>query len=637
MTARWSVRSQLLALGLLPAVFIALLLALLFTWLRISDAELFMRERGSAIAQRLARTSELAVFSGDEDALGRIAEAELRDPDVLAVHVRDGKGRERAWRRGEHGGVLRHFALDPAAQVFEAPIIQRQIELDDFPATDAGGDQASAPAGSVRRIGEVSVELSEASTLRRQERQLLAGIVLAASGLLVAGVLALVLAARLIRPIRSMAGAVDALAEGHLEQRIEPPSVPELAVLAHGLNRMADQVQTVQRGLEARIAEATRELTAQKQAAESASAAKGRFLSAASHNVRQPMHALGLFVEALKRRTQDGESRHLLECVEACAGSMNGLLNAVLDLSRLEAGVLRPAIRPFALDPILFEVQLALSGPALEKGLSVRVVPCGLWVASDPTIVETILMNFVSNAIRYTANGGLVIGCRRRGGLARLEVWDTGIGIRPEDRERVFEEFFQVDGRHGDPDRGLGLGLAVVRGLAGLLGASLDLRSRPGSGSVFAVSLPRCQPVAHPAGAIDAQAVLLHGLEGLGVLVIDDDPHILKAMEVLLVDWGCRVMVARSAEEARAQLAAPAVPVDVIVSDYRLPGEADGVAVVASLRALLGRAVPALLLTGDTEPAVLKAAEASGLPLLHKPIEPARLRALLNHARGRSA
>jgi two-component system, sensor histidine kinase len=637
MKARWSIRSQLMVLGILPAVCTAVLLAGLFNYLRARDAELVLQERGHAIALRLARTSELGVFSGDDDSLQRGAEAELRDRDVLAVRIRDRNGHERVWRREdqERVAVSHAFPLDPASMVFDAPIVQRQITLDDFPSERSDG--AGSAAADAKLIGEVAVELSGASTLRRQQRQLLVGTLLAAGCLLLAASLALVLAARLIRPIRSMASSVDQLAEGRLDERIDLPANRELAVLARGINRMADQVQTVQRGLEARIAEATRELTAQKQAAETANAAKGRFLSAASHNVRQPMHALGLFVDALKGRAQDGESRHLLECVEACAGSMNGLLNAVLDLSRLEAGVLRPDIRAFALDPILFQVHLALSGHALEKGLSLRVVPCRLWVQGDASIVETILMNFVSNAIRYTRRGGIVIGCRRRGGQARIEVWDTGIGIQPEDQARVFDEFYQVAGVQRDPDRGLGLGLAVVRGLADLLGARLELHSRPGRGSVFSLSLPRAVPVADQGAPADPPDGLVHGLEGLGVIVVDDDPRILEAMQVLLADWGCRVLVAGSADEARTRVADAGTPVQVIVSDYRLPGTEDGVAVVASLRALLGRAVPAVLLTGDTEATVLKAVEASGLPLLHKPIEPARLRALLNHARARGA
>ncbi len=637
MKSRWSIRSQALLLGLLPAVCIALLLAALFSYLRLRDADLFLQERGSAIAQRLAQASELGIFSGDEEVLRGEADRELRDPDVLAVRIRDRNGRQWIWHRpgAAEGTPVQVFPGSAASLVLRAPVLQGQIPLEDYPGGMAGDAGGATVSGAHKEIGEVAVEISRASTLRRQHAELLAGSLLALGCLLGAVVLALLLSARLIRPIRAMAGTVDLLAEGRLDVRLQLPAIRELAVLARGINRMADQVRAVQRGLEARVEEATRELTDQKRAAEAANAAKGRFLSAASHNVRQPMHAMGLFVDALKHRVEERESRHLLDCIEACAGSMGGLLNAVLDLSRLEAGVLTPEVRPFAISPLMFEVHLALSSQALEQGLSVRVVPTAAWVRSDPSIVQTILMNFLANAIRYTRRGGIVIGCRRRGSSLRIEVWDTGVGIAAAEQQRIFEDFYQVAGVARGVDRGLGLGLAVVRGLAELLDAQVDVRSIPGRGSVFGLTLPLASDSdAAPASLPDAVAMDDPGtLAGLAVLVVDDDRRILKAMEVLLGDWGCRVIIAGSLHEAALRVAdAPWRP-QVILSDFRLPGPEDGLGVVGELRARFGAGIPAILVTGDTEPAVLQAAESAGMPLLHKPIEPARLRAALTHAR----
>lgn len=632
MNMRWSIRTQVLAISLLPAAIIALLLAVLFGYLRLHDADLFLQERGMAIARQLAQASELAVFSADDETLEREAARALQDSDVVAVRIRGRTGHQGVWMRDRSGGTVRMAALPLASGslVFSAAVVQRQIALDDFGPESMSG--AGIPATRGHAIGDVAVELSRASTVRRQRAQLLGGSLIALACLAGAAALALLLSRRLIRPIRAMAGSVDRLAAGSLDARLAPPGTRELGVLARGINRMADQVQGVQRALEARVEEATRELTAQKLAAEDANAAKGRFLSAASHNVRQPMHALGLFVDALKRRVDDDESRHLLECVEACAGSMGGLLNAVLDLSRIEAGVLRPEVRDFPVLPLVFQVHLAMSAQALGQGLSLRAVPCSAWVRSDPAIVETILMNFVANAIRYTAHGGIVIGCRRRPGTLRIEVWDSGVGIAAEHRQRIFDDFYQVAGVSRGPDRGLGLGLAVVRGLADLLAAPVAVRSQPGRGSVFSLDLPL---VAEPDAAPDTLQALAppeDALQGWTILVVDDDRRILQAMEILLADWGCRTLSAASLEEAVARVERAGCRPDAVLSDFRLPGPEDGCAVIAALRARFGASLPAVLLTGDTEPAVLLAAEKAGLPLLHKPIEPARLRGILSHA-----
>lgn len=360
----------------------------------------------------------------------------------------------------------------------------------------------------------------------------------------------------------------------------------------------------------------TRKAQAARHAAVQANLAKSKFLASASHDLRQPIHALGLFLEVLAGTALDAHQRTVLGHARSVYGTSSDMLNTLLDFSRIEAGVVEVQLVAFQLQPLLNKIEVEMASQADAKGLVYRTRETHAAVRSDPALVELILRNLVSNAIRYTDHGGVMVACRPHGAYMRLEVWDTGIGIAASHQEEIFEEFHQLGNPERDRNKGLGLGLAIVDGLTRRLGATISLASRVGRGSVFRIALPSVTEAVlgeeFELNALPGKRLLLH------ILVIDDDEAVRVGMQHLLQRWGCQVVAVDSIEEAlrAVQQQRP----DVIVSDYRLRQQRTGTEAIAILRKALGAAVPALLITGDTAPERLREARASGIPLLHKPV-----------------
>jgi two-component system, sensor histidine kinase len=378
------------------------------------------------------------------------------------------------------------------------------------------------------------------------------------------------------------------------------------------------------------LAERNRELAERNREVERANLAKSRFLAVASHDLRQPLHALNLFAAQLREQTDPAERTRLVARIDAAIESMNELFNALLDMSRLEAGVLAPDIAEFPIGHLLGRIETTFAVAAREKGLSLAVLRSGAWVRTDAILLERILLNLVSNAIRYTFRGGVVVGCRRRGDSVRIEVWDSGIGLAEDQHRSIFGEFYQVDGPAPGGRAGRGLGLSIVDGLCRLLGHPINLVSRPGKGSRFAVSVPRAparQPTAESAVTLDAIA---NPARDKLVVVIDDDALVLDGMRGLLQGWGCRVVTADSSDAALAGLANHRKPPNLVISDYFLANETTGVDVIERLRVAFSDRIPAFLISGDTTRERLRDADARGLPLLHKPVSPMALRSMVN-------
>ena len=353
--------------------------------------------------------------------------------------------------------------------------------------------------------------------------------------------------------------------------------------------------------------------------AEHANTAKSKFLAAASHDLRQPIHAQGLFLEVLSRTEQTPYQQELLASARAASEASSELLNALLDFSRIEAGVIDPQLQPFRLQPLLNKIENELALQADAKNIVYRSRETHTAALTDPVLLELILRNLISNAIRYTDRGGVLVACRQHGSHAVLEIWDTGIGIAPEEQKEVFREFHQLGNPERDRRKGLGLGLAIADGLARAMGYELTLRSTLGRGSVFRLTLPLVSNAPESNIMMQSKTRLLNAR----LLFIDDDEIVREGMLHLLRDWGCECEAAESIEEALA-LAQLNVP-DVIVSDYRLREQRTGVEAIAAVRKLIGSDIPALLITGDTAPTRLREAQASGIPLLHKPVSPGLL------------
>ena len=373
---------------------------------------------------------------------------------------------------------------------------------------------------------------------------------------------------------------------------------------------------------EANLADKSRQL-------EIADRYKSHFLASASHDLRQPLHALNLFVAQLQTEKKPAERKRLASRIDAAVASMNELFEALLDMTKLEAGILQANPAEFAMQRLLDRIETTFAALAEKKGLSLRVVPCSAWVRSDPILLERILFNLVGNAVRYTARGGVVVGCRRRATQLRIDVCDTGAGIPEDQRQSIFTEFYQLTTLAPDRKAGLGLGLAIVDRLGRLLGHPVQLQSNPGRGSRFSVSVPlaaeRRDTVPLP---VALQATDL--ARGKRVMVIDDDVLVLDGMRGILQSWGCRVHTAASGAAALASVADGGAPPDLIISDLRLADGEIGIKVIERLREALGAPVPAFVISGDTAPERLREASAGGYHLLQKPVSPMTLRTTLN-------
>ena len=376
--------------------------------------------------------------------------------------------------------------------------------------------------------------------------------------------------------------------------------------------------------LEQRVADRTRELDTARRAAESANAAKSRFLAAISHDLLQPLHAAKLFAHALDERITQETYRPLVGSLRGALGSTESLLGGILDISRLDAGRQPIDLRDFPLAELLDPMADEFRVMAAERGIELELASSDAWTRSDPQLLRRILMNFLANAVRYTERGRVLIGVRRAGGDLRIEVWDTGPGIDERDQRAIFDEFRRGEGARG---QGLGLGLAIAERTARLLGHALRLRSWPGKGSVFSVTVPqvfsrRAETLGQPAPGISPPADPEGGAGGIA-LVLDNDASVRHAMRALLEGWGWRVLAAAGIEEARGLLAAQRV--DVLLLDYHLDLGQTG---LDAWRAF-GLKVPAVIITADRDEAIRSRVEADGLLLLHKPLRPLALRSLL--------
>ena len=392
------------------------------------------------------------------------------------------------------------------------------------------------------------------------------------------------------------------------------------------LRRAALALEEANEQLEARVADRTERLVEAKQAAEDATASKTRFLAAASHDLLQPLHAARLFIAALKegKGAQEPETWRLVDNADRSIGSAHGLLKALLNLSRLEAGGVRPTVGALSVEALFADIRREFTPLAVEKGLRLSVISSGRWVLSDADLLRSLLQNLVGNAIRYTDKGRILVGARTIGETLRIDILDTGRGIAEDQREAIFTEFTRLPGQGGD-EPGVGLGLAIVQRVASLLDHPLALRSSPGRGSAFSVTAPLAEAIA---SAPTPQLSLQPLSTGLRVLCVDNEPVILEALSALLTRWGMTVVTAPDAASAVAVRGA----FDAALIDLHLGEGPDGLVVIETLKA---RGVSHLaLISADADPTLPARAAAAGAVLMSKPVKPANLKAFLSSKRG---
>ncbi len=390
--------------------------------------------------------------------------------------------------------------------------------------------------------------------------------------------------------------------------------------LVCGFARDISERQQAESALQASMAEAER-----------ANQAKTRFLAAASHDLRQPLHAMELLVTVLSEKVPGTEVQSIIADIRESLALTRRLLDTLLDISELEAGVVSPTLQEVPLGPLLRRLQHQYGVIAGDQGLELRVVGSTAVVLSDPGFLERILDNLVSNAVHHAGAGRVLLGCRRRGDRLWIEVWDTGPGIPADKLSAIFEDFCQLDASARDRGAGLGLGLGIVRRLADLLDHRIEVVSTPGRGSSFRVEAERCaEPAAHEAGSA-AEETVAQPAASATIMVIEDDVMVLQAMHHVLQAWGYRMVGVPSLPQALEAVSGNEDLPDLVIADYRLPGDATGIDAVAALSGHAGRRLPAIIVTGDLASESTRELSDSGLHVLKKPVRPAKLRTLLRH------
>ncbi len=632
------IERQTLAVAVIPILILALLLESYFTYTRFADLDRALFERAKLIVHQLATTSEYPVFSGNNGLLQQQVDTAFAQQDVNSIIVlnRDLKYLAGAGgARNTYEQVLFRNSLSRTDDIvtfredrnilwFHQPIVATQIKLDELGNSSAGNR-------SNTELGSVIIEISKDRLNREKIEMLGLNLVMLLIVLLTSMLIAMRVSRSITLPVLEMSNAIRRIGEGHLDTHIAGNQVQELDALASGINDMAQLLQQDRNTLQQRIDIATQEMRLKKEEAERANFDKSRFLAAASHDLRQPMHALGLFVGELHSRLDSVEQRKIASKVEESVEALSSLLDSLLDISKLDAGIVIPQIQGFDIDAMANRLVQDFIPVAQRKNISLRVRCANTMVLSDPVLLERILLNLLSNAIRYTPqNGTVLLGCRRCGENLRIEVRDNGIGIPTDEQQNVFREFVQLANSARDRSKGLGLGLAIVDRLARLLHHSLSLRSAPGRGSTFSVTVPRMfgveELLAEQGNVPFAPLPKLDRMENLQVLVVDDDMLVRISTAGILESWGCHVFAAGDLQESK-DLCSQA-QLDMVICDYRLP-DGDGLMLADYIKEHYEIQPAYILISGDTAPEILQAATERGLHLMHKPVRPAKLRSLV--------
>lgn len=407
-----------------------------------------------------------------------------------------------------------------------------------------------------------------------------------------------------------------------------------LGILSFGRNFNSLLISSLRTRLEnealaRRLAEKNAELEKARNIAEQANRAKTKFFAAASHDLRQPIHAMGLFASALRDRVRDPETRYAVDSINAAIESLESLFSELLDISKIDSGTVHPELSDFSLDAMCVSLRLNLAPEAAANGLELRMRHCNARVRSDPHLLERILLNLIVNALRYTPSGSVLIGARKRGDFLRIEIWDTGIGIPADEQGKIFEEFYQLANPERNRKKGLGLGLSIVKRLADLLGHRLSLCSRPGRGTVFRLEVPLAVGTMPPAPA-QVRNEFAPDFSGYHFLIIDDEIVVRESLIALLGGWGAEVTACVGLTDTQEIIKTLESAPDLIIADYRLPEGPVGREAIRVVRERFGQALPAIMATGTVTPEREVEAEANDYHLLQKPVMPAKLRTLIH-------
>lgn len=639
-----SLRWRLLWLSMLPLILFALVLMSYALVQRFSDLSFQLEQKAKLLARQMAVAADYAIFAQNTLVLQNITSSVANEPDVNSAGVYDAgfaplsvSTSKTVHEESEQlAGALQIQAVARTGQPsmqrvsdrlirYVQPIASVGVEIEDI-ATPTGDVQSAVTRGYA------VVEVSLGSLYTELMKFLGGALLMLGSVLLTAWLVVSRFSAKLDQSFRSVADAAKRIGAGETQVRIEPNDIKVFDRLARDLNLMAERLENSQRDLERRVLAATFALREQKDAAEKANSAKSRFLAAASHDLRQPMHALSLLVSAAQREKDPAAQSAIIRRIEAGTSSLSDLLNSLLDISRLDGGGVRVHKEDFALEALMHKLEDTYQSLAEEKGLALTVRPTKAWTHSDPALLERVLGNLLSNAIRYTPRGGSVyVAVRPRGSEWLVQVRDSGLGIPVKDQETIFQEFVQLSNPQRDRSLGLGLGLAIVQRLVQLLGHRVEVRSQPGRGATFGLRVPFIQANKTDALVTEAgKATDSTELNGLRILVIEDDELVRESFAGLLGMWGARVDVFAQADAAFEFVKANIVTPELIITDHRLGGDQNGLELSRAITRHRGSPVPTLIITGDTEDEVLQRLSEPHVIVLYKPVKPNVLIATIN-------
>ncbi len=438
---------------------------------------------------------------------------------------------------------------------------------------------------------------------------------------------------------RSVKSALSALRDGDHSTQSEtglrsPSGFDKRVSWTHAIapNRCGGEELTVCLGIiAARPKHVEQTPFAAKEDAEKLAAITSRFFAAASHDLLQPLQAIGLLITVLRESTTNKETQETINDISHAHRIMGDMLNSLLEISRLDAGMVSPEIINFPVNDLLDRQRRVFCHLAKERGLDLRVVPCKVDIRSDPALLGKILENFVSNAVRYSQMGKILLGCRRHGDFLRIEVWDSGVGIAETKIESIFEEYSRLGNAARDRDRGLGLGLALVRRISRILDHQVRTKSIQGKGSMFSVELPIATESKSQGQNQRVARIFAPPLEGVAVILVENGEQVDSATQHLLERWGARVITAKSAREAVRKSISGAVKPGLIIADHCLSSDENGAQAIERIRNQVDKALPAILVTGETSRAMHREIGRAQLLALQKPIKPAKLRSLIRH------
>lgn len=652
------IKQQTLLVALIPILVTTLLFGTYALYTRISDADSALLKQSKSITHQLALTSEYALFSGSTALQEKAVRTQLEHPEILSIQILDANGipliteqindylpPAQALNVNTDNPVFH----DPHRLVLYEPVYATQLSLDD--ATAANG------IAQEKYLGAVVIEFSKNELNQKKLDMLLINLAFMAGVLFISIASALWLSRRITNPILNIGDAIKKIGSGDLVARIPPQtSVLELNELSHDINDMARLLRNHRDTLEQRILSATFDLRARRDEAElahrevlslnqklslafialeSKEKAKTRFLAAAGHDLRQPVAAANLFVEALKHSAPNANQVELINKLDQSMSVFSAMLERLLDISKLDAGLIKPDIKAINLQELFNWLDQTFAQAAKDRSLNFRLfypttkIPV---IRTDIGLLQSIMMNVVSNAIKYTNHGSILISARLRGDKLLLQVWDTGIGIPQHELSPIFDEFYQVGNQHRNREGGLGLGLSICQRATALLGSQISCRSQPGKGSVFEFCLP-LHDAHHEATWLPtvSQPVLMT-IEKLfsakRVVVVEDDALVSAGMVTLLQGLGALVQQFDNTDEA---LRHPTLDyADFFIVDYSLGGDLSGLGFLTKVQEQRSTPFRAVVITGETSSQFIHSIENSAWPVLHKPVNFSKLIAALN-------